>query len=43
VAVGMGGWLLGDGSPAGVRERASRVVAAVAAARAGSAVPGSVA
>jgi len=41
VAVGMGGWLLGDGSTAGVRERASRVVAAVVAARAGSAVPGS--
>jgi 2-dehydro-3-deoxyphosphogluconate aldolase/(4S)-4-hydroxy-2-oxoglutarate aldolase len=36
VAVGMGGWLLGDGETAGVRERAARVVAAVAAARAGS-------
>ena len=36
VAVGMGGWLLGDGSPAGVRERAARVVSAVAAARGGS-------
>jgi len=36
VAVGMGGWLLGDGVTAGIRDRASRVVAAVAAARAGS-------
>lgn len=33
VAVGLGGWLLGDGVAAGVRERAARVVAAVAAAR----------
>ncbi|MFL5711618.1 MAG: bifunctional 4-hydroxy-2-oxoglutarate aldolase/2-dehydro-3-deoxy-phosphogluconate aldolase [Chloroflexota bacterium] len=37
VAVGMGGWLIGDGVPAGIRERATRVVAAVAAARAGTA------
>ena len=34
VAVGMGGWLVGDGATAGVRERAGRIVAAVAAARA---------
>ena len=34
-AVGMGGWLLGDGAPAGVGDRARQVVAAVAAARAG--------
>ncbi len=34
VGVGMGGWLLGDGEPAGVRDRAARVVAAVATARA---------
>ena len=34
VAVGMGGWLLGDGTPAGVRDRAGQVVAAVMAARA---------
>lgn len=33
IAVGLGGWLLGDGVAAGVRERAARVVAAVAAAR----------
>lgn len=33
VAVGMGGWLLGDGDPALVLERAASVVAAVAAAR----------
>jgi 2-dehydro-3-deoxyphosphogluconate aldolase/(4S)-4-hydroxy-2-oxoglutarate aldolase len=33
LAVGMGGWLLGDGSPAGIQERAAAVVAAVAAAR----------
>jgi 2-dehydro-3-deoxyphosphogluconate aldolase/(4S)-4-hydroxy-2-oxoglutarate aldolase len=37
VAVGMGGWLLGDDDPAGVRSRAGQVVAAVAAARAGRA------
>lgn len=36
VAIGMGGWLLGDGKPRGVRERAAAVVAAVAAARAGN-------
>ena len=35
VAVGMGGWLLGDGTPDGVRERARQIVAAVAAARVG--------
>ena len=35
VAVGLGGWLLGDGTPAGVTGRARQVVAAVAAARAG--------
>lgn len=34
IGVGMGGWLLGDGEPAGVRDRASKVVAAIAAARA---------
>jgi 2-dehydro-3-deoxyphosphogluconate aldolase / (4S)-4-hydroxy-2-oxoglutarate aldolase len=34
IGVGIGGWLLGDGVPAGVRERASSVVAAVGAARA---------
>ena len=34
VAVGMGGWLLGDGGTEGIRERAAQVVAAVAAARA---------
>ena len=34
VGIGMGGWLLGDGDPAGIRERAANVVAAVAAARA---------
>jgi 2-dehydro-3-deoxyphosphogluconate aldolase/(4S)-4-hydroxy-2-oxoglutarate aldolase len=36
VAIGMGGSLLGDGSPAQVEERATAVVAAVAAARAGN-------
>lgn len=35
IGVGMGGWLIGDGDPAGVRERAAAIVAAVAAARAG--------
>ena len=30
VAVGMGGWLIGDGEPTGVTERARRVSAAVA-------------
>ncbi len=34
IGVGMGGWLLGDGAPAGVRDRAAKVVAAIAAARA---------
>ncbi len=33
IGVGMGGWLLGDGDPAGVRERAGKVVEAVAVAR----------
>lgn len=37
MAVGMGGSLLGDGEAGGVRERATRIVAAVAAARAGTA------
>jgi hypothetical protein len=32
----MGGWLLGDGRPEGIRERATAVVAAVAAARGGT-------
>jgi 2-dehydro-3-deoxyphosphogluconate aldolase/(4S)-4-hydroxy-2-oxoglutarate aldolase len=36
VAIGLGGWLLGDGLPAGVGERSRAVVEAVAAARAGS-------
>lgn len=36
IAVGMGGWLLGDGVPEGIRERAASVVAAVATARAGA-------
>ncbi len=35
VAVGLGSWLVGDGVPAGVTDRARQVVAAVAAARAG--------
>lgn len=35
VAVGVGGWLLGDRTPDGVRERARQIVAAVAAARVG--------
>jgi 2-dehydro-3-deoxyphosphogluconate aldolase/(4S)-4-hydroxy-2-oxoglutarate aldolase len=34
VAIGLGGWLIGDGQPTGIRERASAAVAAVAAARA---------
>jgi 2-dehydro-3-deoxyphosphogluconate aldolase / (4S)-4-hydroxy-2-oxoglutarate aldolase len=34
VAVGVGGWLIGDGDPAGVVDRARQVVAAVAVARA---------
>lgn len=33
VAVGMGSWLSGDGDPAGVQDRATRLVAAIAAAR----------
>ncbi len=33
VAIGMGGWLLGDGSPSGIQARAAAVVQAVAAAR----------
>ena len=37
VGVGMGGWLLGDGQPAGIRDRAAAVVAAVGAARQGAA------
>jgi 2-dehydro-3-deoxyphosphogluconate aldolase/(4S)-4-hydroxy-2-oxoglutarate aldolase len=35
IGVGLGGWLLGDADPVGVRDRAARIVAAVAAARAG--------
>jgi 2-dehydro-3-deoxyphosphogluconate aldolase/(4S)-4-hydroxy-2-oxoglutarate aldolase len=31
VAVGMGGWLIGDGEPAGITERSREVVAAVSA------------
>ena len=34
IGVGMGSWLIGDAEPAGVRDRASRIVATVAAARA---------
>jgi 2-dehydro-3-deoxyphosphogluconate aldolase/(4S)-4-hydroxy-2-oxoglutarate aldolase len=37
VAVGIGGWLLGDGEPAGIRDRGAAVVSAVALARQGSA------
>lgn len=37
IAVGMGGWLVGDGHPAGVEARSAAVVAAVVAARAGTA------
>ena len=33
-AVGLGSWLMGDGDPGGVRERATAAVAAVGAARA---------
>ena len=33
VAVGLGSWLIGDGEPAGITERAAGVVRAVAAAR----------
>ena len=36
VAIGMGGWLLGDGGLAGIRKRATAVVSAVAAARQGA-------
>ena len=39
VAVGAGGWLIGDGKPQGVRERAALIVEAVEDARAGSATP----
>lgn len=34
-AIGIGGWLIGDGDPAGVADRARRIVETVAAARAG--------
>jgi 2-dehydro-3-deoxyphosphogluconate aldolase/(4S)-4-hydroxy-2-oxoglutarate aldolase len=34
IGVGMGSWLIGDARPSGVRERATKIVAAVAAARA---------
>ena len=34
VAVGLGGWLVGDGDPTGIRERAAAAVAGVEAARA---------
>jgi len=37
VAVGVGGWLIGDAEPAGVTARARQIVDAVAAARAGTA------
>jgi 2-dehydro-3-deoxyphosphogluconate aldolase / (4S)-4-hydroxy-2-oxoglutarate aldolase len=33
IAVGVGGWLIGDGKPQGVRERATAIVAAVEDAR----------
>ena len=36
LAVGLGSWLIGNGDPAGIAERASAVTAAVAAARARS-------
>jgi len=36
VAVGLGSWLVGDGDPAGVTERARQVSATVAGARAGA-------
>ncbi len=39
VAVGAGGWLIGDGKPQGVRERAALIVEAVEDARAGSTAP----
>ncbi|MFL5680198.1 MAG: bifunctional 4-hydroxy-2-oxoglutarate aldolase/2-dehydro-3-deoxy-phosphogluconate aldolase, partial [Chloroflexota bacterium] len=38
VAVGAGGWLIGDGTPQGVRERAASVVAAVDEARAAAGI-----
>lgn len=34
-AVGMGGWLMGDGDPAGIEQRAREIVAVVERARAG--------
>jgi 2-dehydro-3-deoxyphosphogluconate aldolase/(4S)-4-hydroxy-2-oxoglutarate aldolase len=34
-AVGLGGWLIGDGTPGGVADRARQIVETVAAARAG--------
>lgn len=34
IAVGMGSWLIGDAEPAGIRERAARIVEVVATARA---------
>ena len=37
IGVGMGGWLIGDADPAGVRERAGQIVAVVATARAAQA------
>jgi 2-dehydro-3-deoxyphosphogluconate aldolase/(4S)-4-hydroxy-2-oxoglutarate aldolase len=36
-AVGMGGWLMGDGDPAGIEQRAREIVAVVERARAGGA------
>jgi 2-dehydro-3-deoxyphosphogluconate aldolase / (4S)-4-hydroxy-2-oxoglutarate aldolase len=36
VAVGVGGWLIGNGEPQGVRERAAAIVAAVEEARSGA-------
>jgi 2-dehydro-3-deoxyphosphogluconate aldolase/(4S)-4-hydroxy-2-oxoglutarate aldolase len=36
IAVGMGGWLVGDGGPAAVEVRAAAIVAAVSAAHAGN-------
>jgi 2-dehydro-3-deoxyphosphogluconate aldolase / (4S)-4-hydroxy-2-oxoglutarate aldolase len=39
VAVGMGGWLIGDGAAPGIRVRATEAVAAVAAARAFATIP----
>jgi 2-dehydro-3-deoxyphosphogluconate aldolase/(4S)-4-hydroxy-2-oxoglutarate aldolase len=38
VAIGMGGWLFGDGAAEGIRDRAAAVVAAVASARPGAAI-----